>query len=140
MANAPNMDLRVNYSRFWSSVDGIPGPDNRIDGQAKQTANMGADYRFKKMPLTLGGSYNWTPDVVTQTSLTERNSTGAKRQFDAYGLWKFSPNTQLRIAANNMRHDDYLSGRVAMTETGFESASSSSRTYTTWSARLEMKL
>jgi len=140
MADAPNMDLRANYSRYWSSVDGVPGPDNRIDGQAKQSANVGADYRFKKMPLTLGGSYNWTPVVRTQTSLDESNSTGAKRQFDAYGLWKFSPNTQLRIAANNLRHDDYLSGRVAPTATGFESASTTARTYTTWSARLEMKM
>jgi outer membrane receptor for ferrienterochelin and colicins len=140
MGDAPNMDLRANYSRFWSSVDGIPGPDNRIDGQAKQTANVGADYRFKKMPLTLGGSYNWTPDVLVQTSLTERSSTGAKRQFDAYGLWKFSSNTQLRIGANNLRHDDYLTGRVAATQTGVESASSTGRTLTTWSARLEMKL
>ncbi|HEU4777493.1 MAG TPA: TonB-dependent receptor [Telluria sp.] len=140
MADAPNMDLRANYSRFWSTVDGIPGPDNRIDGQAKQTANVGVDYRFKKMPLTLGGSYNWTPVVRTQTSLTESNSTGAKRQFDAYGLWKFSPNTQLRVGANNLRHDDYLSGRVAATSTGIESASSIGRTYTSWSARLEMKM
>jgi len=140
MADAPNMDLRANYSRFWSTVDGIPGPDNRIDGQARQTANVGADYRFKKMPLTLGGSYNWTPEIRTQTSLTESNSTGVKRQFDAYGLWKFSPNTQLRVGANNMRHDDYQSGRVAATATGFETASTTARTYTTWSARLEMKL
>lgn len=140
MRDAPNMDLRANYSRFWSSVDGIPGPDNRIDGQAKQTANVGADYRFKKLPLTLGGSYNWTPAVLVQTSLTEQTSVGVKRQFDAYGLWKFSANTQLRIGATNLRNDDYLSGRVVATDTGFERASSTARTYTTWSARLEMKL
>lgn len=140
MADAPNMDLRVNYSRFWSSVDGIPGPDNRLDGQAKQTANVGADYRFKKIPLTLGGSLNWTPPVVVLTSLSERSSTGVKRQFDAYGLWKFSPATQLRIGANNLRGDDYLSGRTVYTPTGTETASGTSRTFTTWSARLEMKL
>lgn len=140
MADAPNMDLRANYSHFWSSVDGIPGPDNRLDGQARQTANVGADYRFKKMPLTLGGSYNWTPPVVVLTSLTERSRTSVKRQFDVYGLWKFSPATQLRIGANNLRGDDYLTGRTVITPTGLETASSTSRTYTTWSARLEMKL
>ncbi|SHH42131.1 TonB-dependent siderophore receptor [Massilia sp. CF038] len=140
LPNAPSMDVRANYSRFWSSVDGIPGPDNRIDGQAKQTANVGADYRMKKLPLTLGGSYNWTPAVLVQVSPTERASTGVKRQFDAYGLWKFSQNTQLRVGANNLRNEDYLAGRVVATDTGFESASSTARTYTTWSARLEMKL
>jgi outer membrane receptor for ferrienterochelin and colicins len=30
MADASNIDLRSNYSHFWSHVDGIPGPDNRL--------------------------------------------------------------------------------------------------------------
>jgi len=139
MADAPNLDLRANYSRFWSSVDGIPGPDNRLDQQAKQTANVGVDYRMKQMPLTLGGSYNWTPPIVVQTSVDERVSTGVKRQFDVYGLWKFSANNQLRIGANNLMGDDYLSGRVVNTN-NIETARTATRTYTTWSVRWEMKL
>jgi outer membrane receptor for ferrienterochelin and colicins len=140
MADAPNMDLRINYSRFWSDVDGIPGPDNRLDGQARQTANVGADYRFKGMPLTLGGSLNWTPPVEVQTSLTERSSSGVKRQFDAYGLWKFSPGTQLRVGASNLASDDYRTGRLVATNGNFERSESLARTYTTWTVRYEMKL
>lgn len=38
MDDAPQIeDVRSNYSRFWSRVDNIPGPNNRLDQQAKQT-------------------------------------------------------------------------------------------------------
>lgn len=140
MKDAPNIDLRANYSRFWSSVDGVPGPDNRLDGQARQTANFGMDYRMKGVPLTLGGGYNWTPAIQVRQSETEFASTGVKRQFDMYGLWKFSPATQLRIGANNLQGSDYLSGRTVVTDGLSQMASTAARTYTTWSIKLEMKI
>ncbi len=140
MANAPNLDLRANYSHFWSDVEGIPGPDNRLDQQARQSANLGLDYRMKKLPLTLGGSYNWTPATVVQTSIDERVTSGVKRQFDAYALWKFNPNTQVRFSASNMLHDDYHSGSAVASQGSLFLSESSARTYTNWGLRLEMKL
>ena len=77
MAGAPNIDLRSNYSRFWSRVDGIQGPNNRLDQQASQTANFGLDYRMKDLPLTLGGGYNWTPAILVQTT---HDRTGQHRR------------------------------------------------------------
>jgi iron complex outermembrane receptor protein len=139
-ADAPNIDLRSNYSHFWSRVDGIPGPDNRLDQQAKQTANFGLDYRMKVLPLTLGGGFNWTPPTYVQTTVTEKVSTGVKRQLDLYGLWKISANTQLRLAANNLLADDYLSGRTITTNGLAQSAFATARTYATGSVKLEMKL
>jgi iron complex outermembrane receptor protein len=140
MDDAPNVDLRANYSRFWSSVDGIPGPDNRLDQQAEQTANLGLDYRMKDLPLTLGGGFNWTPATYVRTSLTERVSTGPKRQLDLYGLWKFNPDVQLRISGSNLLGQDYDTGRIVdtgvLTQRSFTSASS----YPTVSVKLEMKL
>ena len=95
---------------------------------------------MKGVPLTLGGSYNWTPETVVQTSLSERATAGAKRQSDMYALWKFNAATQLRLAANNLAADDYYTGRVVTTNALAQSAASYARTYTTWSVRLEMKL
>jgi outer membrane receptor for ferrienterochelin and colicins len=140
MENAPNLDLRSNYSRFWSHVDGIPGPDNRLDQQAKQTANLGLDYRMKALPLTLGASYNWTPATLVQTSVSERVDNGVKRQVDLYGLWKFSPAVQLRASASNLLGDDVVSGSVVTTGALAQSASTLARTYTVLGIRLEMKL
>jgi outer membrane receptor for ferrienterochelin and colicins len=140
MADAPNLDLRANYSHFWSSVDGIPGPDNRLDQQAAQTANVGLDYRMKKTPLSLGGSYNWTPATVVQTSATERVSSGVKRQLDAYALWKFSPATQLRLSGNNLLHANYDSGASVLANSLTQMSQTATHTYTTVSLKLEMKL
>ena len=140
MADAPNLDLRANYSRFWSNVDGIPGPDNRLDQQARQSANLGLDYRMKKTPLTMGGSVNWTPVTVVQTSVDERVVSGVKRQFDAYALWKFNPNKQLRFSANNMLHDNYTSGSSVLSRGSVFLSETTARTYTSWSLKLEMKL
>jgi outer membrane receptor for ferrienterochelin and colicins len=140
MADAPNVDLRANYSRYWSRVDDVPGPDNRLDGQASQTGNFGIDYRLKDLPLTLGGSLNWTPPVTVRTSANDIVNTGVKRQLDVYGLWKFSANTQLRIGANNLLAKDSESGRI-YTQGGLSQMSNTfADTYTTWSVKLELKL
>ncbi|TFW29891.1 TonB-dependent receptor plug domain-containing protein [Massilia horti] len=138
--NAPGIDVRSNYSRFWSQVDGIPGPNNRLDQQPKQTANAGLDYRMKGLPLTVGGGLNWTPATIVQTTVSEVASTGVKRQFDLYGLWKFSPATQVRISANNLDPNLYETGRSVDAKGITQSAFNVARTYTTVGVRLETKL
>ncbi|HTD02755.1 TonB-dependent receptor [Undibacterium sp.] len=140
LPEGPAIDVRSNYSRFRSSVDGIQGPNNRLDQQPKETANFGLDYRLAKMPLTLGGNYNWTPAYAIQSTDTQLNSTGLKRQIDLYGLWKFSPTTQLRVAANNLQANDYLSGSVVTTGGINHVDATTAKTYTTWTVRLEMKI
>jgi outer membrane receptor for ferrienterochelin and colicins len=137
---APLIDVRSNYSRFWSRVDGIPGPNNRLDQQPKQTANLGLDYRAKGLPLTLGGSLNWTPETIVQTTVNETATTGTKRQFDVYGLWKLNAGAQLRLSATNL--DPRLYGTARSLDTGplVQSASTLARTPTQFGIRYEMKL
>lgn len=138
--NPPAVEFRGNYSRFWSRVDQLPGPNNRLEQQPRQTANMGLDYRLAAVPLTLGGNLNWTPAYVIQSSETQTASTGVKRQLDLYGLWKFDARTQLRISANNLLRNDYLSGSTVHTFDVNQISSVTARTYTTWSIRLELKV
>jgi outer membrane receptor for ferrienterochelin and colicins len=138
--DAPLIDVRSNYSRFWSRVDGIPGPNNRLDQQPKQTANLGLDYRAKGSPLSLGGSLNWTPQTIVQTTLNETASTGTKRQFDAYGLWKLSAASQLRLSANNLDARVYETMRSLDTGPLVQSAATAAHTYTTFGIRYETKL
>ena len=137
---APLIDIRANYSRFWSRVDGIPGPNNRLDQQPKQTANLGLDYRAKGLPLTLGGSLNWTPETLVQTTVNETATTGTKRQFDIYGLWKLPANAQLRLSANNLDPRLYDTARSLDTGSLVQSAATQARTYTQFGIRYEMKL
>ncbi len=138
--NGPAIDVRSNYSRFWSNVDDIPGPNNRLDQQPTQTANFGLDYRPAGIPLTVGGNVNWTPAYVIQSSDTQINSTGVKRQLDVYGLWKFNPNLQLRLSANNLSANDYLSGTTVTTGGINHIDYNTAKTYTTFTLRLEMKI
>jgi outer membrane receptor for ferrienterochelin and colicins len=137
---APLIDLRSNYSRFWSRVDGVPGPNNRLDQQPKQTANLGLDYRAKGLPLTLGASLNWTPETLVQTTVNETATTGTKRQFDFYSLWKLNAMSQLRLSANNLDARVYDTARSLDTGPLVQSAATMAHTYTTLGIRYEMKL
>ena len=141
MAGAPPVEIRSNLSLFRSRVDQVPGPDNRLDQQPRGTANLGADYRLRGTPLTLGGSLNVTPAYRTQVSETETVQIGRKKQFDAYALWVFSPSVQLRALASNIGPDDYVSGRSVETEFDLrERTRTVAQTYTNWQVRLELKL
>jgi len=139
-SDAPLIDVRSNYSRFWSRVDGIPGPNNRLDQQPKQTANFGLDYRAKGSPLSLGGSLNWTPQTIVQTTVNETATTGTKRQFDVYGLWKLNTASQLRLSANNLDARVYETARSLDTGPLVQSAATAAHTYTTFGIRYETKL
>ena len=139
MDNAPQVDFRSNYSRFWSRVDGIPGPDNRLDQQARQTANLGMDYRLKDIPLTLGTSYNWTPAIRTRTSDKQVVETSRKRVLDMYALWRFDGRTQIRLSANNLLAEDATGNNLVYANGLAAQAASLNPTYTQWSVRLETK-
>ncbi len=142
IADAPAIDLRANYSWMWSSVDGVQGPNNRLDNQAKHTLNLGADYRPANSPLTIGTSFNWTPSYLVQSSPEQVLANGVKRQIDVYALYKISNTAQLRLAANNLLARDAVSGNsffdanrgITHLENGL------GPTDTVWSLRLELKL
>ena len=133
------MNIRANYSRFWSSVDDVPGPNNRLDQQPKQTANLGIDYRFHSMPLTLGGNLNWTPAFVVQQTDAQSYYQGTKRVLDLFALWKFDAATQLRLSGSNWTHADYETGNRELFGTTDQTAGVVKKTYPSVAARLEMK-
>ncbi|WP_229792952.1 TonB-dependent receptor plug domain-containing protein [Undibacterium squillarum] len=138
--DGPAIDVRANYSRYWSSVDDIQGPNNRLDSQPSQTANFGLDYRVSGIPLTLGGNFNWTPAYYTQSSNTQLLYSGVKRQLDVFALWKFSPTMQLRLSANNLSPRDAISSNTVTTGGIYREDDTVARTFTTFSLRFEMKI
>jgi iron complex outermembrane receptor protein len=140
LANAPPLELRTNYSRFWSTVSQIVGPNNRLDQQPKQTANLGFDYRAHALPLTFGVNYNWTPAFTVQQSDNQIYGQGVKPVLDAYALWVFSPRTRLRFSIANALHRDYETTNTLLTPSGSEEADAQADTYLACSLRLEMRL
>jgi iron complex outermembrane receptor protein len=137
---APNVDWRANASLFRSSVEGIPGPENRIDQQPDWTANLGADYRVPGTPFTLGASLNYTPGYVTRISTEQTATVNAKVIADAYGLWSVSPTFQIRLTASNLVPRDYLTGGSFDDVLARESTLTASPTYINVQLRLEFKL
>ena len=139
-SEAPRIELRSNLSLYRSRVLSVPGPDNRLDQQPHATANLGADYRFRGTPLTLGASVNWTPGYRTQVSELQALTAGSKRQFDAYGLWVFNPAMQLRLNVSNIAPEDYLSSNALDSGGVRERSSTLATTYVNWRMALELKL
>jgi outer membrane receptor for ferrienterochelin and colicins len=144
MENAPPFDIRTNYSRFWSTVSEISGPNNRLDQQPKQTANLGLDEHLRSVPLTWGFNYNWTPQFYVQESPTQLYFQGPKRVLDGYALWVFNPATRLRISVANALHRDYETANTVFTPAPggeqAEDADAVALTYTAIAARLEIRL
>jgi iron complex outermembrane receptor protein len=134
------VSVRSNLSLFRSSVDGIPGPNNRLDAQPRGTANLGADYRLRSMPLSLGASINFTPaTTIQQTTLLESKST-RKQVIDAFALWSFNRDVALRLTASNLGPLDYTTTNTISTARLLTTTDTAGRTFTNWQARLEIKL
>lgn len=138
--DAPAVDLRANVSLFRSRVDGVPGPDNRLEQQPGGTANLGADYRWRGLPLTLGGNLNVTPGYTTRLSDTQWIVQAPKRVLDAYALWSIRPDMRLRVSASNLLAQDAESRSATQTDDYAETSASLSPTYLSWRVSLELKL
>ncbi len=140
VTGATPVELRSNLSLFRSRVEGIPGPDNRLDSQAKATANIGADYRFRGTKLTLGGNVNWVPGYRTQLSAEQFTTVSTKRVWDAFGLWTFNPSAGLRVLASNLDPRDYVGTNAIQVDNLRESTRTVNPGSTNWQVRLELKL
>jgi outer membrane receptor for ferrienterochelin and colicins len=143
---APGVELRSNLALYRSRVKSVPGPDNRLDQQAKATANIGADYRLRGLPLTLGGNLNWVPATTTRLDVDQTSSTSTKQVWDLSVVWAVNPALGVRLGASNLDPRDYT------TETYNDSDNPLSRlterthvvsggpSFTNWQLRLELKL
>jgi iron complex outermembrane receptor protein len=134
------VDIRSNLSLFSSKVKQVPGPDNRLDRQPDMTANLGADYRVRSMPLTVGGNLNWNPDYNTRLSEQQWAYQGTKRVLDVYGQWRFSAATALRLTVSNLTPRDQLSTSTFSGHSVNETSRTTSPSWRNVQLRLEMKI
>ncbi len=136
------VNLRANLSLYRSNVDGVPGPDNRIDQQPRAVGNLGGDYRFVALPLTVGTNLNWTPPTHIQSTLTQDSSSSMKGIADAYAVYVLSPGSQLRLSVSNFLPHDYNTGsRIAVPSLNQrQSTEVYGATHTVVNLRWELKL
>ena len=145
LPEAPPVDVRANLSLMRSSLDGVSGPNNRLDQQPDGTANLGADYRVKSWPLKLSANLNFTPGYTTRLSDSQEIFQSDKLVGDASLVWIFSPSAQLRLSASNVSARNYLTGGSLLTtnNTGQslrDATQTTAPTFTNLQAKLELKL
>jgi outer membrane receptor for ferrienterochelin and colicin len=104
-AGAPAIDFRASISRNWSSVDSVPGPNNRLAEQTPASATIAFDY--KEGALTAGSSFSFRNGGYVRVSGTQASYQTVRRDLEAYALWKFDPKTQLRVTAGNVLAQDF---------------------------------
>ena len=133
------LNLRGNLSLMWSRVDGVPGPDNRIDGQPPYTLNLGADLPVRGTPLTLGGNLNFTPGFDVQGE-NLRNRQGRRSVVDAYATWRFSAAANARFSLSNATAMDYTSGSTFwLSDKSTLDTDNRNRSYTTVRLQAELR-
>ncbi len=95
------LNLRGSVNIYQSSVEALPGPNNRLDGQQPWSGNFGLDYRFSSLPMTVGGSLAFTPGYTTQQSGSQSLDQSRSRNVDVFAQWMFSRKVSARLSANN---------------------------------------
>ena len=134
------LSLRSNLSLLWSRVDGVPGPNNRLDQQPRYIANLGFDWPLHGTPLTVGGNLNYTPVIVIRQIDEQQVRQGRKRVTDAYALWRFGPLASARLSLSNAGPLDYETGStVLLDKGGWQTQDTVAKSYTTVTLRGELR-
>lgn len=95
------LNLRASLNFYESTVEALPGPNNRLDGQQPWSGNFGFDYRLGSVPLVIGGSMAFTPGYTTQQTLSQSLDVSRSRSIDLFAQWTISPKLQARVSINN---------------------------------------
>ena len=132
---ALNLRMALNYYR--SEVLALQGPNNRLDGQQPWSGNLGLDYRFAGLPMTVGASLAYTPGYVTRQTAAQSLDQSPARALDAFAIWNFSRTVSLRVAANNLAP---LDNETRTTFTSGDATRNVRLGRTFFGANLELKL
>jgi outer membrane receptor for ferrienterochelin and colicins len=133
----PGLQLRAALSVYRSAVEQIDDPNARIEGQAPWTATVGFDHALRASIFSYGANLGLTPAFSTQQTDRQRVWRSQARRFDAYALWRFNKEVQLRVAANNLVPEEALSSSRVADLDGFAASSFTRRdTVTQFNANL----
>ena len=112
------LNLRSNLTLMTSRVQGVPGPNNRLEGQPPWTLNLGGDLPLRGTPLTVGGNVNHTPGFQLNLLDNAQSRQGLKTVVDAYAQWKFNPDASARLSVSNALARPYDSGSTQLMADG----------------------
>ncbi len=96
------LNLRASLNYYRSSVDALPGPNNRLDSQQPWSGNLGFDYRLAAAPVSVGASLAYTPGYTTRQTSVQQLDQSRARSLDAFALWNISRTMSVRVSASNL--------------------------------------
>jgi outer membrane receptor for ferrienterochelin and colicins len=106
--DAPAIEVRANLTRTWSTLDTVPGPNNRLDSQTPFSGNIGMDYRSstggKGARVTAGGNFSFMSAGAVRISKTDYSYATPTRSLDIYAAWRFENNDNVRVSLSNALH------------------------------------
>ncbi len=115
---APPIDFRFNMARNYSSVDEVPGPNNRLDQQVPFNATLGLDYRMRGGMIVAGASATFRSGGDVRASINESRTLTPKRDLDMYVLYKYTPTLQFRLRMANILRQDTINSSTYSDATG----------------------
>ena len=99
---ATALSLRASLNLYRSTVQDIPGPNNRLEGQQPWQFNFGADYRLKSLPLNMGFSAQIAPRFDVRQSVQQAQASLASRSLDAFAVLQLSKQDSVRASVNGL--------------------------------------
>ena len=99
---ATALSLRASLNVYRSSVSDIPGANNRLEGQQPWQLNLGADYRLKSLPFSMGFSAQIAPDFEVQQSALQSQETFPARSVDAFAMMQLNKQDGVRVSVNGL--------------------------------------
>lgn len=98
--------FKGNFSRNWSHVDAVPGPNNYLNEQTPKTGSVSVDYGTDKDMFSAGTTLSAQAGTWARTSQNQINSQRASRRLDLYGALRLSRSAKLQLSIFNvLRHD-----------------------------------
>jgi iron complex outermembrane receptor protein len=89
-------------SRYWSRLQSLDGPDNRLPGQPAWQLKLGFDARPAKSKLRYGASLGYTKAARYQAEPQAWVEADDDLSLEAYGLYSFDRNRRLRITFQDL--------------------------------------
>ncbi|MBM3375875.1 MAG: TonB-dependent receptor [Betaproteobacteria bacterium] len=102
VGSQPGLELRASWSRYWSHLRDLPGPDNRLPGQPLWEAKLGLDARPAKSALRYGVSLGFTKAARYQVDPRAWADDGDRLSLEAYGVYTLGTNRRLRLSLQDI--------------------------------------
>lgn len=106
IASQPGVELRASWSRYWSQVHDLPGPDNRLPGQPLWEAKVGMDARPAKSAFRFGTSLSFTKATRYQTEPQVWADDGDRLSLEAYAVYSLDPRRRFRLSLQDITRSE----------------------------------